>query len=513
MYRAGRRTRASAEDLYKQCFTGDCPPDVKNKIEGDTWADRLLKWFGSVIYLGGLGIGTGRGSGGSTGYRPIGGTTRPIPDTIPVRPAVPVEPIGPVEIIPIDTINPAGPSVIDFTNVQIPDPSIIDIANPTTALGPGEIDIVSATDPIGDLGGVGGNPTVITSVDDTAAILDVQPIPPPKRFALDVNNEPRSGHVTVYSSTTHPDPDINIFVSPNYQGEIVGDVEEIPLTTFSEMAEFEIMEPGPQTSTPTQIVERLAGNARRLYNRLFEQVPTRNPYFLGPVSRAVQFEYSNPVFDADVTVTFENDLAEIAAAPDSDFRDVQILHRPTYTTTDQGFIRVSREGARASITTRSGLQLGRPVHFYQDLSAIESAESFEMHSLNTTSHSSTTVNTLLDSITVNPAYEDPFYPDDELLDPLDETFQRGHIVLTETNVDGDIIQFPTTLAESPVKVFINDYGSSITVSYPHPAETASKIIPIPSTDNTPLLVLDLTSDDYFLHPSLRKRKRKRSDVF
>ena len=170
MYRAGRRTRASAEDLYKQCFTGDCPPDVKNKIEGDTWADRLLKWFGSVIYLGGLGIGTGRGSGGSTGYRPIGGTTRPIPDTIPVRPAVPVEPIGPVEIIPIDTINPAGPSVIDLTNVQIPDPSIIDIANPTTALGPGEIDIVSATDPIGDLGGVGGNPTVITSVDDLSLI-------------------------------------------------------------------------------------------------------------------------------------------------------------------------------------------------------------------------------------------------------------------------------------------------------------------------------------------------------
>ena len=59
-----RRKRASPTDLYKSCaMGGDCIPDVKNKIEGTTLADILLKVFGSVIYLGNLGIGTGRGSG------------------------------------------------------------------------------------------------------------------------------------------------------------------------------------------------------------------------------------------------------------------------------------------------------------------------------------------------------------------------------------------------------------------------------------------------------------------
>ena len=68
MSRPRRLKRASDVDLYKSCaLGGDCFPDVQNKVEGKTWADTLLKVFGSLIYLGNLGIGTGRGSGGQFG--------------------------------------------------------------------------------------------------------------------------------------------------------------------------------------------------------------------------------------------------------------------------------------------------------------------------------------------------------------------------------------------------------------------------------------------------------------
>lgn len=509
MYRAGRSKRASAEDLYKLCKTGDCPSDVKNKIEGDTWADRLLKWFGSFVYFGGLGIGTGRGSGGSTGYRPIGSsTTRPLPESIPVRPSVPIDPIGPSEVIPIDA---GGPSVIELTNLNIPDPSIIDVSNPPTNLGPGEIDIVSAVDPVTDLGAVGGHPTVITSANDEVAILDVSPVPPPKRFALDVSSRSSGEHITVYSSTTHPDPDINIFIDNRFSGEIIGDVEEIPLETFSSFQEFEIEETVPKTSTPSRILENISVRARTLYNRYTQQVQTRNPYFLGPVSRAVQFEFENPAFEPDVSYTFENDVAELAAAPDTDFQNIKVLHRPQYSLTTEGYLRVSRLGSRATMTTRSGLQLGQAVHFYQDISAIEPIDTIELQTLNDTSHISTTVNSMSYGTVVNPMFNENIFSEADLLDDVVEDFNNAHLVITTTDTDGESFQIPSIPPGSPAKFFINDYGSSINVYYPHPSDLPNII---PATDlNIPLLIIDPLSDDYSLHPSLYRKKRKRSDLF
>ena len=511
MYRAGRSKRASAEELYKTCKTGDCPPDVKNKIEGDTWADRLLKWFGSFVYFGGLGIGTGRGSGGSTGYRPFGGvTTRPVPETIPIRPAVPIEPLGPAEVIPIDA---AGPSVIELSELQIPDPSVIDVANPTTNLGPGEIDIVSAVDPITDLGNVGGHPTVISTPSEEAAVLEVSPIPPPKRFALDVTGQNPNDHIVVYSSTTHPDPDINIFVDSRFSGEIVGDVEEIPLQDLNRIEEFEIEEVGPQSSTPMQIFENVTGRAKSLYNRFTEQVPTRNPYFLGPTSRAVQFEFENPAYEADVTYTFERDVAELTAAPDSDFRDLQILHRPQYSITSEGLLRVSRLGQRATMTTRSGLQIGQAVHFYQDISAIEPADTIEMQTLSSTSHVSTTVNSMSQGTFINPLFNDNIYEEDELIDEIVEDFNNAHLVLTHANEEEDTILTPTIPPGTSIRVFIDDYGSGINIYYPNPLDLPAAITPATHIPDGPVLIIDPLSDNYNLHPSLIRRKRKRSDLF
>lgn len=510
MYRVGRNKRASAEDLYRQCGTGDCPDDVKRTIEGDTWADRLLKWFGSFIYLGGLGIGTGKGSGGTLGYRPIGAPTRTTPASIPVRPAVPTDPIIPTDVFPINTADPAGTAVIELTDFTVPDPSVIDIA--TSNLGPGEIDIISARDPMTDITATSGHPNIITTADESVAVLDVQPIPPPKRFALDVQNSPSSTHLTIFSATSHPDPDINVFIDSQFDGDIIGDVEEIPLETFNTIQEMEIIEPDPRTSTPAQAFRRLAGRARQLYNRYTEQVFTRNPEFLGPVSRAVRFQFENPAYEPDITLQFEEDVAELAAAPDIDFSNIRTLHRPQYSLTSDNLVRVSRLGIRSTMTTRSGLQLGQAVHFYQDISEILPADTIELQPINT-SHISTTVNALGDNTFINPAFEDSSYSEEDLVDEIVERFDNAHLIITATTEEGDLIQTPTIPPGTSIKVFIDDYARAVTILHPHPSELLVPLQPAFGTPTVPILILDPYSDDYSLHPSLLRRKRKRSDIF
>lgn len=112
-----RTKRDSATNLYNQCqLSGNCPDDVKNKIEGTTLADKLLKIFSSIVYFGGLGIGTGKGTGGATGYRPLGtgggGGGRVTTDGTVIRPNIVVEPVGPPEIVPIDALSPGTSSIV-----------------------------------------------------------------------------------------------------------------------------------------------------------------------------------------------------------------------------------------------------------------------------------------------------------------------------------------------------------------------------------------------------------------
>ncbi|BBA19684.1 L2 protein [human papillomavirus 52] len=97
--RSTRHKRASATQLYQTCkASGTCPPDVIPKVEGTTIADQLLKYGSLGVFFGGLGIGTGAGSGGRAGYVPL--STRPPTSSITtstIRPPVTVEPIGPLE--------------------------------------------------------------------------------------------------------------------------------------------------------------------------------------------------------------------------------------------------------------------------------------------------------------------------------------------------------------------------------------------------------------------------------
>nr|AEX31127.1 L2 protein [Human papillomavirus] len=512
MYKV-RRKRASPEDLYKTCATGDCPEDVRNKIEQNTLADRLLKWFSSILYFGGLGIGTGRGSGGSLGYRPINAPSRPGQSgTYPIRPSIPIESLGPRAFIPVDTVQPNASSIIP--ELTIVDPAIVDIGRPTDTLGAGEVDILP--DPISDVTNSGGHP-IITTSETSTAVLEVQPIDPPVRVALDSAFTGDSSHLSVVTATLHPNPDVNIFVDNTFAGETVG-YEEIPLEDFNTISQFSIEET-PQSSTP--IVERLgqfATQARRFYNRYIEQVPVQYPEFLGQVSRLAQFEYTNPAFDPEVSVTFERDLQAIESAPVPEFQDIRSLSRPYLAETANRAVRVSRLGARGTIVTRSGLQVTQPVHFYLDLSPIPSVstvESFELAPLAEYSGTQTVINGQAESVFVtstNNNIGDQLYSETDLIDPLNESFASAHLVFSTTE-ENETISLPSYSPSSTnFGLAANDFG--INIFNPQSTQLTT-LLPTNSIVVLihPKLLFDTNSVDFYLDPAFLPRKRRKIDLF
>lgn len=529
VYLPPRRKRDSPDNLYRQCqITGNCPPDVKNKIEGTTLADKLLKIFGSIVYFGGLGIGSGKGSGGSTGYRPLVPESPAVTPGTVVRPAVPVE-LGPPDILPTD------PAIVQLGEGGLPgetiDPSVfIENAGTDTAAGGEniELSVLTEVDPVSEVGGSEGHPTIITGIDDSVAVLEVTPSPPPpKRVALDVR-PPRlasTPHISVVSSSadTTLSSDINIFVDAQGTGDSVAFGEEIPLEPLSRLEEFEIAEGGsqPRTSTPRDALQRVVQRARQYYNRRVQQVQTRAPEFLSRPSELVQFGFDNPAYDPEVTLTFQQDVEAVAAAPDTDFTDVVRLQRPTFAETDSGHVRVSRLGQRGTISTRSGLQIGQHVHFYYDLSTIgpEPTETIELSTLGEHSGDSVIFNGIVESSFVNPiSSATETYTEDELLDPLIESFENSHLVLSGSS-RRTTYTVPTIPPGAAVKVFIDDVGEGLLVSYPvtHSTDnTTYPYIPVypPPVDPT-VISFDLNTDEFIIHPSVlrRRRKRKRSDSF
>ena len=512
-----RRKRDSVPNLYAKCKAGgDCLPDVQNKVEANTLADKLLKWLGSVIYLGGLGIGTGRGSGGSTGYNPLGSPSRVIPGGTVIRPSVPADPIGPVDILPVDAVDPAGSSVIPLEDLSTVD----DITTSTNVTVTPEIinpdlDILVDPDPISDVSGTSSHPTVIGGEGDTVAVLDVTPSePPPKRIALGASPKTSTPHISVISDATNigRSADINVFVDNSFSGVTVGRYEEIPLEEFNIRAEFEL-EPGPKTSTPRDILERTIGRARQLYGRRVQQVATRNPDFLGQASRAVVFGFENPAFDPDITMTFQQDLAEVAAAPDADFTDVITLGRPQFSETESGLVRVSRLGNRGTIRTRSGVQIGQAVHFYYDLSTIDTSDALEMTTLGQHSSDLSIVDAMAESSFINP-FENPdptLNEEQQLLDRYTETFDNSHLILTGSRRN-QTFTIPTLPPGVALRVFVDDVGQDLFISYPETTLIPASGIPVEPFEPLIPSLIDIYGSDYNLHPSAirKRRKRKRS---
>lgn len=515
MARAKRVKRDSVTHIYQTCKqAGTCPPDVLNKVEQTTVADNILKYGSAGVFFGGLGISTGRGTGGITGYTPLGegpgvrvGNTPTV-----VRPSLVPETVGPMDILPIDTLNPVEPtasSVVPLTESSASD------------LLPGEIETIAEIHPVPE-GPVVDSPVVTTS-RGSSAILEVAPEPsPPTRVRVSRTQYHNPSFQIITESTPAQGESSlsdHVLVTSGAGGQSIGSeiTDIIELQEFPSRYSFEIEEPTPprRTSTPSQRPQVL-GQRRGLSltnRRLVQQVPVDNSLFLTQPSKLVRFAFDNPVFEEEVTNIFEQDIDEFEEPPDRDFLDVRQLGRPQYSTTPAGYVRVSRLGTRGTIRTRSGAQIGSQVHFYRDLSSINTEDPIELQFLGQHSGDATIVqgpveSTFIDvDMSENPLSENvDAGSEDFLLDEAVEDFSGSQLVIgnRRSTTSYTVPRFETTRNSS---YYVQD-TKGYYVAYPESRDTAEIIYPTP---DIPIVVIHThdSSGDFYLHPSLRKRKRKR----
>lgn len=508
-----RVKRDTAENLYRQCqITGNCLPDVVNKVENKTWADTLLQIFSSIIFLGNLGIGTGKGSA------TVGSTVVPtgelVPNTIAPRPtparpsfpkttitkpsrpfAVPLDPIGsgvrpvgprpvdPSGVRPVDVLDPTSPSIVTL-NETLPDNVL--------TIGEGTLPELNVTT---DTTSINSHPTVFQSPDLELAILNVTPAdPPPTRVVF---SSTTSNPLFPFESTVgHISPDFDVIVNPFATTETITYGEEIPLDPIRPRQEFD-MDDVPKTSTPGNALQRSITRFRSLYNRNVEQVPTRNVDFLGNVSRAIQFGFENPAFEPEISLEFDQDLSDLRAAPDVDFTNVKHMGRQIISETPKGTVRVSRLATKAGVRTRSGTVAQQRVHYFYDLSRIDNIElsTFSDTAIHLVDPSTET--TFIDA-SATPVNET------DLLDTYAEQFDNAHLLIQSTDEEEESLQLPVFHSTYPYSI-----PSVVTSSIITPKTTIIPTMPI-----IPNVYSFGYSVDFDLHPSLlQRRKRKRSDSF
>lgn len=528
MARARRTKRASVTDIYKGCkASGTCPPDVINKVEQNTLADKILKYGSVGVFFGGLGINTGKGTGGATGYVPLGTGSGVRVGGTPtvVRPGLIPEIIGPSELIPIDSVTPIDPAA----------PSIVSLTDSSSAadLLPGQVETIAEIHPA-PIDNLGIDTPVISGGGQ--AILEVSDPTLPTRVSVTRTQYHNPAFQIISESTpTVGESSLadHILVFEGAGGQQVGDTGElIELETFPSQYSFEVQEPTPprRTSTPIDRLSREFRNLRRaLYNRrLTEQIQVNDPLFLSTPSRLVRFQFDNPAFDEEVTQIFERDIAEVEEPPSRDFLDINRLSRPIFSESAEGRVRLSRLGQRASIGTRSGARIGSRVHFFTDLSTINADEPIELELLGEHSgdasfiqepFESTIVDVNIDDIsdtiqeTINgtnvlqPEPSTDFNSMDLLLEDAVEDFSGSRLMLGPS--EGSIPSLTVPRFESPREtiVYVQDIEGN-PVIYPKFQDRPTIILP---SSEVPAVVIHIpyTSFDYYLHPSLRKKKRKR----
>ncbi|UZP65148.1 L2 [Canine papillomavirus type 24] len=501
MARARRVKRASATELYRTCkAAGTCPEDVINKIEGKTTADKILQYGGAAIFLGGLGIGTGSGKGGSLGYRPLGGRVGNAvtvgTGTHVVRPPVPVDAVG-SEILSVDALSPSVVAV-DESVIEIPRLGVDPARTPGIPRIPSQVPLDSSGSSSIDEG-----PAVIT----VAATIEPVPSHPPVRTSVTWSQYSNPAFDVIPGSDNalgETSSSSNLWVTHSNGGSYIG--EEIPLQVF-------------RTSTPRPDPPRISAPRRGGYPaRFVEQVPVADPRFVSDPGRLVVFGYDNPAFDPFVDpLEFPRPASdEAVAAPDPAFRDVRSLGAPRYSATPGGHVRVSRTGIRGTVTTRSGVQLGSQAHFYHDLSSITEGEWIELSGMG--EHSTTTVVVAGDSadmevisldsssISLHSMSTDDLeavlggVEDIPSFDSVRLEFQRGRnrisLDLPHTN---RALPGPVDVGEGTVQVDFQD------------AESGGHFGPY--GPDPPVIIVNVSqgsSSDYYLHPSLyRKRRRRR----
>ncbi|UJQ88230.1 L2 protein [Eumops bonariensis papillomavirus type 1] len=540
-----RVRRANPVDLYRHCKAtgGDCPPDVINKIEQTTPADNILKWGSTGVYFGGLGIGTGRGGGGTT----LGGVAGA------GRPSLPRGTLGPVDILPIPYERPFGGFGSDLVPVRpfdpigsgTAEPPLVEIElqplDPVRPAAPGptypvEPDLTAPTDIPTLINGSTEVTTVPTTVDagvSDTAIIEMpslpggDPPPGPEVISRTQYNNPvfevELGSNIPSGETSSAD---HIIVGAEGSGSYIGEPEElIPLLDFGSR-DTDIIAPGEQeTAFTTSTPERVPIRDRlpiRPYGRQYQQVRVTDPEFLEEPT--VLISARNPAFERDVTLIFEEDLEDIARG-NLDFEGIRRLSRPYMQRRPTG-IRVSRIGQRqGTIRTRSGVEVGSATHFYTDISPItrlEPGEAIELNVLGeqtgeaTVIRGDTSTGIEVDLTAVGENRDNALQ--EELLEEDNEEQQVGEqlqlVFSTLGDEAQDVFVVPVTNgADIPPTFIYNDDGTHII--YPGSTEDEVPLIPA-DPDITPYIVVDLYSGslDYDLHPSLlRRRKRKRKRVY
>ena len=336
--RARRRKRASATQLYQTCkASGTCPPDVIPKVEQNTLADKILKWGSLGVFFGGLGIGTGSGTGGRTGYVPVGSTPRPAISSGPTaRPPIVVDTVGPT------------------------DPSIVSLVEESAIINSG------VPDPLPP---VHGGFEITTSQSATPAILDVS-VTTQNTTSTSIFRNPVFSEPSITQSQPSIESGAHVFISPSTISP--HSTEDIPLDTF--IVSSSDSNPASSTPVPATVARPRLG----LYSRALHQVQVTDPAFLSSPQRLITFD--NPTYEGeDISLQFAHNT--IHEPPDEAFMDIIRLHRPAITSR-RGLVRFSRIGQRGSMYTRSGKHIGGRVHFFKDISPISAAaEEIELHPL------------------------------------------------------------------------------------------------------------------------------------
>ena len=504
-----RRKRAAPSDIYPACkISNTCPPDILNKAEQNTLADKILKYGSAGVFLGTLGIGTGRGTGGSTGYVPLGGSGVRVGTRVStIRPSLPASSVGAADIIPVDAVNPLGPAV------QPPEfPSVIEDPIPLQPPRfPSVVEEEIFTVPSSGTSGSTEEIPLVTpkvTVDEQPAILEVTPETREPRLITrtQYGNPTFEVNLTSSAGSGETSASDHILVQGFSGGHVVG--EQIPLQDLAGSRSFSTTieeETSFFTSTPTS---RPVPPRPRLTGRRYQQVRVTDPRLVTDPRSLVVF--SNPTFDESVDLIFDQDVEAALAAPSEDFRDVARLSGPIYSRNTEGGVRVSRIGQKATMKTRSGLRIGPQMHYFYDLSDITPAEEIELGPIGNFPLGEQSGESVISSgtgdfeiITLSDSTIDA-YPDEFLLDEIESIGNDLQLIIGDRRARP--ISVPNLVKPSP-QVFPEFEG--VHVSHGG-RDSRAPNIPI-TPHETPAILFDVfgSGENYFLHPSLLKRKKRK----
>ncbi|QCT25598.1 L1 [Tick-associated papillomavirus lsx] len=526
---ARRQKRDSAVNLYNTCKQtgGDCPPDVVNKFEHTTWADTLTKWFASILYFGHLGIGTGKGTGGTTGYTPLnrGVNTSPSGGTRITRPVGPITSIGPIEPTIIDstpTIIEEGTPIAEFPEVPVEappptiDPSIVRPTDPSVVEPAGGEDIELDTFGTEDVR-VETNETLdlptsgVPSIDVTETsfteITPRQNVGGRRVVATHFDSSTYTASVAEGAGVSVHNPFI---VDSSISDIVVGaGPADIELESFAD--EFEDVSLLPKSSTPKETAARRPSarkGPRSFFYRFTKQFNTQGTSFLR-ANVGGTYEFRNPAYEGDLlTSEFEPDQIDMSRhVLARNLTDVQ------YAETPQGRVLAGRLGQAPGVNTRSGNQYGQYVHLFTEFSTIEAlnnTDTTEMSTFNTNAGGNSNPITISsDSIVTVTSDLGGGVQDVELLPEDDYNFSDSRLRLLdaeEEELNTDDLRLLSPKKTFGIDVFEESEDAEI-------ANVPTRVPIIPDTNTTVIIDYYFDIGGSMLDPSVLRKKRKRTFIF